>query len=391
MFKHLFRMIWNKKKQNFLLITEMLISFLVLFAVFTLLVYFYQNYRKPMGFEYENVWVANYNNSNQSTKTDSLIQFYDILTKTIQSFPQVNSISICSDNVPFSQSTIQNGFKYQGKAVNSINWHTADERFKEVLGLKITAGRWFDRRDILAKNKAVVINSTLKEELFGKDPAIGKLIGSDNNQEVIGIIEDPKFKGDYTSPGYAMINLADTGNYKWFGRMLISVKPGTDAAFESKLYKTLANLMKGANIEIEHLTDKRKSVNYFALVPMIILSIVAAFLIINVALGLFGVLWYNINKRRGEIGLRRAVGATGNSVSGQLVAEAMILATLSIIIGAFFAVQFPLLNVFDLPAGVYVTAILLSVLFIYVLVLICSLYPGRQAAAIYPAIALHEE
>jgi len=62
-----------------------------------------------------------------------------------------------------------------------------------------------------------------------------------------------------------------------------------------------------------------------------------------------------------------------------------------LIIGTFFAVQFPLLNVFDLPAGVYLTAISLSVLFIYLLVLICSLYPAKQAAAIYPAVALHEE
>jgi len=46
---------------------------------------------------------------------------------------------------------------------------------------------------------------------------------------------------------------------------------------------------------------------------------------------------------------------------------------------------------FDLPAGVYITGILLSVLFIYGLVLICSLYPGRQASAIYPAVALHED
>jgi putative ABC transport system permease protein len=35
--------------------------------------------------------------------------------------------------------------------------------------------------------------------------------------------------------------------------------------------------------------------------------------------------------------------------------------------------------------------IILSVLFIYGLVLICSLYPGKQAAAIYPAVALHED
>ena len=95
--------------------------------------------------------------------------------------------------------------------------------------------------------------------------------------------------------------------------------------------------------------------------------------------------------RRGEIGLRRAVGATGKAVSSQLVIETLFVATLSLIVGSFFAAQFPLLNVFDLPATVYLIAILLSVIFIYLLVFVCSLYPGKQAAAIYPAVALHEE
>jgi len=40
MVRHLFKLIWNKKNK-FSLITEMLVSFIVIFAVFTLLVYFY--------------------------------------------------------------------------------------------------------------------------------------------------------------------------------------------------------------------------------------------------------------------------------------------------------------------------------------------------------------
>jgi putative ABC transport system permease protein len=111
----------------------------------------------------------------------------------------------------------------------------------------------------------------------------------------------------------------------------------------------------------------------------------------NVALGLFGVLWYNISKRKGEIGLRRALGATGKSISVQLVTEILVLSTLALLLGSFFAVQFPLLNVFDLPGHVYYTALVLAVAFIYILATICALYPSRQAAAIFPAVALHEE
>jgi putative ABC transport system permease protein len=108
-------------------------------------------------------------------------------------------------------------------------------------------------------------------------------------------------------------------------------------------------------------------------------------------MGLFGVLWYNISRRKAEIGLRRAIGASGNNIVLQIVSETLVLSTFSLIIGSFFAIQFPLLNVFDLPAGVYISALVLAILFIYALVIICAIYPGKQASNILPAVALHED
>jgi putative ABC transport system permease protein len=200
-----------------------------------------------------------------------------------------------------------------------------------------------------------------------------------------------KIEGDYQPTEKAFFRKVDTNGLKWNNTILVKVRPGVSAAFEAKLFKVLNNVIRNANIEIEHFTNKRERKNTLSLVPVVILTVVGGFLIINVALGLFGVLWYNISKRRGEIGLRRAVGASGSSISSQLVGEALVLTTIALIIGSFFAVQFPLLNVFDLAASTYVTAIVLAIIFIYMLVMICALYPGKQAAAIYPAVALHEE
>jgi putative ABC transport system permease protein len=231
----------------------------------------------------------------------------------------------------------------------------------------------------------------LKESLFKNEDPIGKILGeAPEAMKVIGVVNDFKDKGDYQGHKEGIFKRMDTSMYFFVSTILISVEPNADAAFESKLFKTLSNAI-GSSIEIVHLADQRKTINQMTLVPMIILIIVAGFLIINVALGLFGVLWYNISLRKSEIGLRRAVGASGNSVSKQLVGEALMLSTFALIIGSFFAVQFPLLNVFDLPASIYIIALVSAIVFIYVLVIICALYPGKQAAAIYPAVALHEE
>jgi putative ABC transport system permease protein len=398
MFRHLFKLIWNKKKQNFLLITEMFVSFLVMFGIFTLIVYYYHNYKQPMGFEYENVWVASYH-SHDIQSTDSAIVFHDALTRLIKSYPEVEDVSLTGFNTPFSMSTNNTSIGYGNNRDVMSNVYQTEEEYKNVLNFKMIDGRWFDHSDdVQGKYIPVVINEKLKEELFGNDNAIGKLVGENDfkthqlqdRYRVIGVANNMKDKGDYQAVENGMYLKIDTGGMRWYSTILIKVKPGADAAFESKLFKSISNAT-GSSVEIEHLDKKIVSKNSLMLTPMIIALIVSAFLIINVSLGLFGVLWYNINKRKSEIGLRRAVGATGNSVSKQLVGEALVLSTLALAIGSFFAVQFPLLNVFNLPASVYIFALVFAIAFIYLLVVICALYPGKQAAAIFPAIALHEE
>lgn len=390
MFSHLFKLIWNKKRQNFLLITEMFVSFLVIFAVFTMVVYAWNNYRQPMGMEYRDVWVINFRPPENITRYDSVLLFHDALKKQLKSMPQVTEVSLTGSNVPFSMNTSNSQVSAGNRRVYS-NIYNAEPGYREVLNMQMKSGRWFTKEDAVFKHRPVVINRKLEEELFDGESAVGKLLGTDADQlKVIGVVENTKDKGTYQAIENGMYFPADSGFARWAGTLLVKVKPGADAAFEGRLFKALSNTI-GTNIEIEHLDKKLVSKNRLSLVPMIIMLIVGGFLIINVALGLFGVLWYNINKRRGEIGLRRAVGAPGFSVSRQLVGEALVLATLALLVGFFFAVQFPLLNVFDLPATVYLVSIGLSVLFIYFLVFLCALYPGRQAAAIYPAVALHEE
>ena len=85
------------------------------------------------------------------------------------------------------------------------------------------------------------------------------------------------------------------------------------------------------------------------------------------------------------------MGATRRDIQGQFVGEMVVLATFSIALGLFFAVQFPLLNVFDVAASIYMWGMLLAVAAVYAIVVLCAWFPSRQAAAIHPAMALHDE
>lgn len=395
MYKHLFKLIWNKKKQNFLFLTEILISFMVIFMVFSFVVYYYQNYKKPLGFSYDRVWRVSYNNALKTKNIDSLVLFYEGVRRSLKALPQIEEVSFTNGNVPFSDSHSNTNIKHKGQDYNRVNTYQIDTGYKKVFQMKMVEGRWYNQEDNGGNYIPVVINKNFKEKMFGAKSAIGESLfeGDDakSNRKIIGVVEDMKYDGSYYAPEDAIYTKMDTSAYRWIGTIVIRVSEDAGAAFESKMYKLLANTMKESNIDISHFDNMLQTKNQATIIPLLIFMIVAAFLIVNVALGMFGVLWYSINKRKGEIGLRRAIGATGNNVSSQLVLESLFLATLSLVVGCFFAVQFPLLNVFNVQTGVYLFAMLFSVIFIYLLVFLCALYPGKQAAAILPAIALHEE
>jgi len=114
-------------------------------------------------------------------------------------------------------------------------------------------------------------------------------------------------------------------------------------------------------------------------------------LCLNVALGLFGVLWYNISKRKSEIGLRQAVGAYSFDITKQFVLEIMILTGIALLIGIFFAVQIPILDVTEFPDSMFYKSIIYSSMIILTLVFVCALFPSIQAAKISPADSLHED
>ena len=192
---------------------------------------------------------------------------------------------------------------------------------------------------------------------------------------------------DFETPTYTIIEPYKGAKTSFIAR----TTPSVSADFEARFAKSLRQLGKNWNIEILHMDDMKADKNSMVIIPFIISFIVCGFLIINVAFGLFGVLFQNINRRRGEIGIRRAMGATEGDIMRQFVGEMGVLATFAIVLGIFFAVQFPILKVFDVATSVYMWGIVIAMAAVYTLVLLCSWFPSRQAAAIYPAMALHEE
>ncbi|NQU27098.1 MAG: ABC transporter permease [Candidatus Marinimicrobia bacterium] len=398
MIKQMFKLIWNRKRRNFLMMIGIFISFFALFLVMTTINYNIGNYLKPLGFDYRNVWYISMDWKNQSKEeiTTTMRQ----VERALESIPEIEQFTYSRSYLFAPAVMSMDDITYQGKTVSAHLMESGDE-FANLLKMDLVAGRWFDKRDNVSVRRPVVINRDLNEKLFGDIDPVGVIFERDDKEyEVIGLVDEFRNSGQLTGTKKVMfvrVEIDDADGWdefasSEFGRLLIRVKPGADIQLEERILKQLSSVARDWSLKLSRLEDVRSSANRTSMIIPIILAIICGFLIINVALGLFGIIWYNTNRRKAEIGLRRAMGSTVKQIYSQIIGEALVLSIFGIGIGLFFAIQFPLLGLIPfISNATYFVSIIISILAIIGITALCALYPSALAANLQPAIALHDE
>jgi putative ABC transport system permease protein len=205
---------------------------------------------------------------------------------------------------------------------------------------------------------------------------------------VIGVITDFRHGGELSSPENLVFHRMNLNDPKepLPRNLLINLRPGMTRAFDEKLIRRLQDVAKKWSFDIRTMVELRETEFQLKLVPMIVVGLVAGFLMIMVALGLTGVLWQNVTRRTKEIGVRRAEGATAWNIHQQILGEMLIITSFSLIASAVIIALFPLFDVIGgVSSRVYALSFVISSAVIYLLTIICSLYPSWLATKVQPA------
>ena len=403
MIAHLCKMVWNRKRTNFLIGVELFLSFLVLCAVLTVCIYFADNYRRPLGFTYDDVWHIDIDKHGPvSIEAENELKRQIVLA--VKGFDEVEATAYVTQ-VPFKGA--QRGaamYADNGQRILNKGCVATDDLHK-VLGLEIVEGRWFDRGDEGLRGVPVVINRSLAEIAFGQDSPVGKEIerftledmekrsGDDVSKvalfTVVGVIDD--FRGDDFAPPAPFAFRRASGRFvPW--DLLVKLKPGTKAVFGERLLARLQSTAKEWIFSIKPLSEHRESNAKLYLTFLVIGGVVAVLLIAMVSLGMVGVLWQNVTQRIGEIGLRRALGGATRYIAAQFVGELLVVTTAAVVLATALIVQLPLSDAIEfVRREVYLGGLCAAAALIYLLVVLCALYPSWLASRVQPAEALHYE
>jgi len=409
MIRHLFKLVWNRKRTNALIILEIFFSFLVLFVVGTLGLYLWDNVRRPLGFSYDRVLTVSIDmeQSGDDSFDPTQVATFERLLQETQSLAPVEAAA-GAIIVPYSLGGYNGSWKVNGRLIET-EFNEVTIGFKETMGLHLLQGRWFQKGDEALKWQPVVVNAALAREVFGDADPIGQRFGDPSKEEpeperrVVGVVGEFRCNGELSGPGNYLFRLkrvglgtAVSGSGSSVSRpprnLVLKVRPGTPVEFEEQLAKRLQAVAPAWSFVVKPLTQMRESSFRLRLTPLIAGAIVALFLMVMVGLGLIGVLWQNLLQRTREMGLRRAAGASRSSLHTQVLLEQMILTSFGVLLGAVLVAQIPLLDLISFISPKILTGgIVLSMLSIYLLAALCALYPSAMASRVQPAEALRYE
>lgn len=399
MLRHLLKLIWKRKTRNMMLSLEILLAFVIVFAIAAFSARNVQLYRLPIGFQYQQLWAVRILADDKDGAAQAPV--YDTMQRALRELPEVEQVAFASHG-PFSNSTMRTEVQQpaSGKSLQVDMVEVSDDFFA-LAGMTAQQGRWFSRIDEGAASTPVVVNRRMAEALFPGQDALGKEFGDSprdpkdrSSYRITGVIEEFRNKGELMTPANMMLaRFTPTPGKHGLRTIMLKVRPGTGREFEQKLNTRLKAVRNDWSYQIAPLADMRTDILREQVIPLVILAVIAAFMLVMVAFGLFGVLWQNTTRRIPEIGLRRAVGASSAQIYGQIIGEQMLLSSAAMVVALLLLVQLPITGALGASMNwtVFLSAAALSMAVIYLISLLCSLYPGWRASRLSPTEALHYE
>ena len=217
------------------------------------------------------------------------------------------------------------------QAITDMSGHTKEfipgiwvgQDYFDITGLNIIEGRTFSDATIRGETYEFLVSKSTAEMLSPDESIVGKTyegLGG-NVYEVVGVTDD------FHHPLY---DHEDNGRRFWWPifpyalSLVIEMQPGKELTREKvlKMYRDVhpkASLWQYLDLEQEY-----DQLLYLDTVTLWVCIILALFTILLAAVGIYGVLSYNLQSRRFEFGIKMAVGAKASHLYKQQTKQTLV-------------------------------------------------------------------
>jgi predicted permease len=276
------------------------------------------------------------------------------------------------------------------------NFHQIAPAYFATLRIPFIGGRDLTGTDREGFPRVAIINQTLSKQLFSSGSPLGRgIVLNDQSYQVVGEVKDAQISSDLEG-AVPMAYLPFWQNdieSQVDARMCVRVDGDPDA-FLTTIRRSMAIIDPNVPItETMPLMEQVRATYADARMAGVVVTAAGALTLLLSAIGLFGTIGYEVNRRTREIGIRIALGAQPQQVIHNFLRQGLTLVLSGIAIGIILALlSTRLLGSWLFGVRAYDPVMFLCAAGILVSVTAAAIYlPARRAATIDPVRALRTE
>lgn len=269
-------------------------------------------------------------------------------------------------------------------------------------------GRYINQSDISRKTKVAVIGRMVAKDLFKSEEAIGKYINLGSSAfKVVGIFQDEG--GDNEERNiyipFTTRQLIEKSNDK-VDQIILTYRKELGYLGAMGLENGLKKYFKEKKsvspedpngFYIRNIADDLRETQQFAVVLQLIVSFVGLGTLIAGIIGISNIMVFVVKERTKELGIRKALGATPNSVIKMVLQESVFITIISGYLGLIFGVLVlenigvKLDKYFIKNPFIEISTALIATVVLIIFGAIAGYIPAKRASSIKPIIALRDE
>lgn len=423
MIKHLLKIIWNQRHNNGWIFAELLVVAAVLWTMIDAFYVDFRTYHAPLGFDIENVW--RFKLSKLEAKApdyvpDSLYRSSDPedltrLMDQIRLNQEVEDVCVTFYSCPYSNGNSWREVKpVDGDTVYTKNMKTFQMRnvtpeYFRLFRIRTTDGEpVYDK--VAGRHNVVVVTPKMAEGCYPGVPNVtGRRMYHSGREQTseIAAVSVPIRTNEYARPEAAFFQCLEGELYNSvvnsFGassaEFCVRMKRPYTQNEMNRFLDGMGERLRVNNLYVYGITPissfrerqlgrkEREANNQMLLM---------AFMLVNVFFGIIGTFWLRMQNRKGEIGLRMALGAHRITLKRYMYTEGLCLLGLTLPFVLFFAFNMVYLDKLDTyrqPFTCVRFLVTFTTAYLMMAAMICIgiWFPVRKAVRLAPAEALHYE
>ena len=280
----------------------------------------------------------------------------------------------------------------------SAQLYGAGAQYFDVRGIKLKAGRFYDRADVAESAQVVVIDDNTQKQLFpaGTDPLGKTILFNKRPLNVIGITEtDTSGFGSSDQlqmwAPYTTVMQQITGE-RYISSITVKVKDNVSSQVAEKSLKDLLISRHGTEDFFMRNTDSIKQTVESATSTMtLLISCIALISLVVGGIGVMNIMLVSVTERTKEIGVRMAIGARQSNILQQFLIEAVLICLIGGLVGVLLSylisVVFNML-VTSFAMSFSVASIIAAVACSTIIGVVFGFMPAKRASQLNPIDAL---